>query len=82
MTHRLDWEKANRQEKTGGRRRPKGRRGKDARLRAKAMTAFTEKHNLACFKCGDRENVWAKTGVSARGPWAICIDCVRSSTSG
>jgi hypothetical protein len=42
-----------------------------------AMADFVEKHQLRCFNCGENEFHPAKTGTSKRGPWAICITCVR-----
>jgi hypothetical protein len=78
---KLDWEKAKRQEAVGGRKRPKGnRQARQAEhVRQMALVEFVTKHDLSCFKCGDQLNKWAKTGVSRRGPWAICVDCVVTS---
>jgi hypothetical protein len=50
---------------------------RSAMLRQDAMLEFVARHDLACFKCGTYEGEWAKTGVSGRGPWAICVNCVR-----
>lgn len=46
------------------------------------LREFVEKHGLSCFKCGDSHDLtrWAKTGVSGRGPWAICAACVTKGT--
>lgn len=42
----------------------------------KDMLRFINKHDLVCFKCKTRRPTeWGKTGVNARGPWAICLDC-------
>ena len=69
---KLDWSKAKpKPEPT-----PRDNR-RAAPLRQTAMVVFVAKHELACFKCGTREGEWAKTGVNARGPWAICANCVR-----
>jgi hypothetical protein len=70
---RLDWEKAELKK----RRRPTGsqRKRQSADIRRQALDAFTAKHDLRCFKCGGDTN-WAKTGISARGPWAVCVVCV------
>jgi hypothetical protein len=42
------------------------------------LAAFVQQHDLACFARGATEAEWAKTGISTRGPWAICAQCVRS----
>jgi hypothetical protein len=75
---RLDWEKA--------RDRDRGRATKQAppgagaakrrAARQDALAAFVEKHEIGCFKCGAAKAEWAKTGISKRGPWAICARCV------
>jgi hypothetical protein len=68
----LDWERAER------RRRPTGsqrRKRQPVDVRRQALEAFAAKHDLRCFKCGGVHN-WAKTGISTRGPWAICVQCV------
>jgi len=46
-----------------------------------ALAAFVERHQLLCFKCGVEKAEWAKTGVSKRGPWAICTSCVAERAS-
>jgi len=46
------------------------------RTRQDALAAFVDQHDLSCFKCGATEAEWAKTGISKRGPWAICVTCV------
>lgn len=43
--------------------------------RQAALAAFVEQHGLRCFKCGAGDAEWAKTGISKRGPWAICVPC-------
>jgi hypothetical protein len=40
------------------------------------MEAFVLKHDIGCFKCKKKKARWAKTGISKRGPWAICGNCV------
>jgi hypothetical protein len=46
--------------------------------RARAYEHFVWKHKLACFACGNtRPAVWAKTGWNRRGPWAVCLACVK-----
>jgi hypothetical protein len=75
---RLDWEKANRRErrrKTGDQRTPK----KNA-TKQKAIATFVATHEIGCFVCGDTHAEWAKSGINARGPWAICLPCVQAST--
>ena len=47
-------------------------------LRQSAIVEYVAKHELACSKGGTREGEWAKTGRTRRGPWAICVDCVRT----
>jgi hypothetical protein len=46
-------------------------------MRRTAMADYVVEHDLACFKCGTRQAEWAKIGRSGRGPWAICVNCVR-----
>lgn len=64
---KLNWEKTNRQENL--------RFGKEERKR-KILSDFAIKHNLQCFVCGTNENSWAKTGISRKGPWGICVACI------
>jgi hypothetical protein len=73
---KLEWEKANRQDKVGGRRRPKGK-AKSRRSRKVALNKFVAKHHPMCFKCGTAAGQWAKTGVSKKGPWVICVPCIQ-----
>ena len=70
---RLDWEKA----APKRRRRPTGsqRKRQSADVRRQALESFAMKHDLRCFRCRADHN-WAKTGISKRGPWAICVQCV------
>ena len=70
---KLDWSKA----KPKPAPTPRNTR-KSAMLRQTALVDFVARHDLACFRCGTREGMWAKTGVSGRGPWAICVSCVRA----
>jgi len=75
MTRRLDWEKA----KRGSLAPPPQRDTRKQQMqRQVALSEFVAKHDLACFKCGSTEGPWAKTGVSNRGPSAICTACVSS----
>ena len=60
------------------RRPPKRVRQPQAVNAPEAMARFAASHNLGCFKCGSQTNPWAKTGISQRGPWAICKTCVVS----
>jgi hypothetical protein len=69
---KLDWSKA----KPKPAPPPRDNR-KSAMLRRTAMAEYVATHDLACFKCGAREAEWAKTGRTGRGPWAICVNCVR-----
>jgi hypothetical protein len=76
---RMDWEKRRAAEqglesaRAEAASKPIGAR---SRSRHTALLAFVEKHGLACFKCGATKAEWAKTGISDRGPWAICTTCV------
>ena len=74
----MDWEKAKRRELTP---QPQRDTRKQQMQRQTAMAEFVAKHELACFKCKSADGPWAKTGVSRRGPWAICVECVRESES-
>lgn len=42
------------------------------------LAAFVTEHNIGCFDCGTTKAEWAKTGLSKRGPWAVCLSCVRA----
>ena len=56
----------------------------DARRRGKrqfALAAFVQQHGLRCFKCGASEAEWAKTGISKKGPWAICVPCATGTAA-
>lgn len=79
---RLDWEKANRKERVrpgkSKRAAKRGDRAAQERIRQGVMMAFVAHHQLHCFKCGAGHGPWGKTGLSKRGPWAICGNCVRS----
>jgi hypothetical protein len=82
MARRLDWEKARRQELEQPRRR--NRHASKVRAKARAQGArheFVQKHGVGCFKCGTQAAEWAKTGISKRGPWAICVPCVKGGSS-
>ncbi len=46
--------------------------------RQDVMTAFVSAHSIGCFKCGATSTDWAKTGSSLRGPWCLCLNCVRN----
>jgi hypothetical protein len=72
---RLEWEKANRRER---RRRQSGdqRAQKKGTVRQQVIADFVESHGIGCFKCGAPKAEWAKSGISKRGPWAICVPCV------
>jgi hypothetical protein len=47
--------------------------------RSYAQHDFAAEKALKCFKCRRADRKWAKTGVNARGAWAICVDCVDPS---
>jgi hypothetical protein len=76
---RFDWDKAKRASGEPREKKPNTRR--QQMLRQTAMADYVAKHELACFKCSRTEGEWAKTGLSSRGPWVICLDCVRSGTA-
>lgn len=74
---RLDFEKAKRRAAVP--REPRDTaQGRGARQAA--LAAFVAEHGLSCFKCGAESAEWAKTGISERGPWAICVPCVSSGS--
>lgn len=79
---RMEWEKAaarDRQERANQplyKAKRDARRDKTNEARRLAMAVFVDKHQLACFACGGTApREWAKTGVSRRGPWALCAAC-------
>jgi len=74
---RLDWEKANRRERFRAEKPPLRRNA----ARQKAIAAFVKQHDLTCFSCGDERAEWAKSGISKRGPWVICVPCVQADTA-
>lgn len=71
---RLEWEKANKAERD----RRHAQRALETGKRQVALRDWATKRELSCFKCGrPAEDVWiAKTGISKRGAWLICRDCV------
>jgi hypothetical protein len=73
----MDWEKERRRSLKPQRRRDTR---KQQMQRQTAMADFVAKHDLSCFKCSRSKGPWAKTGVSDRGPWAICVECVGTSS--
>jgi hypothetical protein len=73
---KLNWEKAKKRRRPGGRQRASTQ---TRALRERALSAFVAKHELQCFKCGSEKTEWAKTGSSKHGPWAICTKCVVTS---
>jgi hypothetical protein len=75
---RLDWEKADRQERSPKKRKRPGL-SKRANARAQGARAeFVAKRDIECFVCGVKSAEWGKTGINKRGPWAICLPCVKS----
>ena len=81
VARRLDYEKARRDRlPTGGGYKPKVARSAGRQLK---LWEYVRKHELRCFSCNrDRLDVqeWAKTGRNKKGPWAICLDCVKKRT--
>ncbi|MGH2610938.1 MAG: hypothetical protein ACRDHF_17795 [Tepidiformaceae bacterium] len=82
---KLDWAKAKQRSfaaATAAERRLT-RRQSGQRSRQHALAAFTTKHHLSCFKCGDAHpSAWAKTGTNKQGQWAICAPCANKNPSG
>lgn len=75
---KIDHEKMNRTEKVRTRNRPsRYQRKGEVQM---ALAKFVAAHDLSCFKCGAVKAEWAKTGISKRGPWAICRHCVQAET--
>jgi hypothetical protein len=74
---KLKWEQANQKDRDslhlGQERRQAAIDGRQL-----IMEAFVAEHKLRCFRCDRNDRPWAKTGTSWRGPWAICVPCVRS----
>jgi hypothetical protein len=79
MARRLDWGKARRYELATS--HPIGKRERKKRAQERRQWVFSEfvkRHEIGCIKCGRSRDVeWAKTGTSIRGPWAICVPCVK-----
>ncbi len=76
---RLDWQKAQDRDRAHEAKKlappaPASTRRRSTQQMARA--AFVDKHGLSCFKCGADKAEWAKTGISERGAWAICVHCV------
>jgi hypothetical protein len=46
-----------------------------AGIRQQALADFVQQHDLTCFRCEAEKAEWAKTGISKRGPRAICVPC-------
>lgn len=71
----MDWEGANSRDRQRAAKRIRASRATG--LREAAISDYARKHDLACFVCGSSDGPWAKTGVSKRGPWGICLPCAR-----
>jgi len=74
----MEWEKAARRDRLRAAGHPP--KHADAK-RQKAIGKFVSEHKLACFVCGGDRAEWAKSGISKRGPWVICVPCVKASSS-
>jgi hypothetical protein len=75
----LDWQKARDRDRAHEATKSAPQGPAAARRRSTkemARAAFVDKHGLCCFKCGTEKAEWAKTGISERGAWAICVHCV------
>lgn len=73
MSGKMDWERAKRRDALRTARKP----GKtpDSAKRLHALERFAQQHTIRCFVCDRNEGTWAKTGISLRGPWGICVPC-------
>lgn len=79
----LNWSKAKRDsnrarayaQRQGDQPHESNKRRSDRQL---AMIGFVDKHDLVCFVCHHDDNEWARTGISKRGPWAICVPCIEA----
>lgn len=83
MLARLDWEKAQERDRTREAKQaasPPRAAVRQQAARQAALDAFVEEHGIGCFKCGVEKAEWAKTGISKRGAWAICVRCVARET--
>jgi hypothetical protein len=75
---RLNWDKARERDRAReAKQTVVPDQGSTRRSAAKqvALAAFVAEHEIACFKCRAEKAEWAKTGISKRGPWAICAEC-------
>ena len=82
MARRLEWEKAARRDRhrTAQARHAGNQKAKDlAAKRQMVIADFAAKHNVRCFKCNADRAEWAKSGTSKRGPWIICVPCVKAA---
>jgi hypothetical protein len=82
---RLNWEKARQRDvartENKVRRRLTGeqRRVKKYGEWGAAIAAFALKHGIGCFVCTDKKPVqWAKSGWNRKGPWVLCLHCVKT----
>lgn len=79
MSSGFKWERAAKRDKL--KRYPKTEardelRKRRAHKRQQTIQTFVRKHTLTCFVCGEGGPIeWAKSGVSKRGPWALCARC-------
>lgn len=80
MGRKLDWEKAARYDRETRARADTPRPPRETK-REIALDGFAVKHSLLCFACGGL-GPWAKSGISKRGPWIICVACVNKRPAG
>ena len=75
MPNRFDWEAASLRDKQHAR-KPPNPLHRDTAKRQEALAAFAASHDLSCFSCQADKAEWAKSGITARGPWIVCVPCV------
>jgi len=75
---RLEWERARERDSAHDARQANPACSATTRRLAKPKPPsprFVKEHGLRCSKCGIEKAEWAKTGISQRGAWAICVAC-------
>ncbi len=79
MGRRLDWERASRRDlqRAATARDTRTQKNMERQVR---LALFVEEHRIRCFKCDADRAEWAKSGTSKRGPWVICVPCVKAAS--
>jgi len=86
VSRQFDWERANKRDRQRietlrtESRKIRERRRTTLASRQESISDFVHRHQLKCFVCGAEQAQWAKSGISKRGPWAICAACVAERT--